>query len=59
MTRSRVQQEQSARQLLKNAFAQGLDDDGMIDFATAALGEELRPLIGRVHAREFTATRPI
>jgi hypothetical protein len=59
MVRSLEQQEQSARQLLRNAFAIGwTSDDLAIDFAAAAMGEEYRPLIGRVLAREFKIAGP-
>ena len=51
--RSFARLEQSAVTLLRNAFAQGADDDAAIDFATAAMGAEHRPLIGRALARHF------
>lgn len=59
MTRSLAQREQSARQLLRNAFAQGLTDDAAVDFVASALGQDERPLIGRVLAREFKTTDPV
>lgn len=56
MIRSRTQLERTALNLLRQAFAQGWStDDLMIDFATEAMGEEHRGLIGRVHAREFAS----
>ena len=54
MTRARTQLERTALNLLRQAMARGWhSDDLMIDFATEAMGEEHRALIGRVHAREF------
>ena len=54
MTRSLAQLERTALNLLRQAFALGWEtDDLMIDFAVDAMGEEYRPLIGRVHARAF------
>ena len=59
MVRSLAQQEQAARQLLRNAFATGCDDDAAIDFAASAMGEDARPLIGRVLARDFKIAGPV
>ena len=54
MTRSLAQQERTARNLLRQAYALGWrSDDLVIDYAVGAMGEEARPLIGRVFAREF------
>jgi hypothetical protein len=59
LTRSRDQLEQTAHNLLRQAYAEGWNtDDLAIDYATAAMGEEYRPLIGRVHAREFKTFNP-
>lgn len=54
MTRSRVQLERTALNLLRQAMALGWhSDDLMIDYATEAMGEDHRALVRRVHAREF------
>ncbi len=59
MTRSLTQLESTARNLLRQAFAQGWQtDDLMIDYTTENMGEEYRALIGRVHAREFKIYPP-
>ena len=50
---NRARLEASALTLLRNAAAQGLDDDACIAFAVAAMGREHEPLIGRVWARGF------
>lgn len=60
MVRSRTQLEQTARAMIRQAYAQGWNaDDLVIDFVTEAMGEEHRPLIGRVFTRDFKATQPI
>lgn len=57
--RSRVQLERTAANLLRQSFAMGWNiAELMIDYATDAMGEEHRPLIGRVYAREFVAYPP-
>jgi hypothetical protein len=57
LTRSLAQQEQTALNLLRQAYAAGWNtDDLCIDYATERMGEEYRPLIGRVHARYFKIT---
>lgn len=43
----------TARQLLRNAYSQGCTDDEAIDFAAAAMGQDYKPLIGSIQAREF------
>lgn len=54
ITRSLAQKEASALTLLRNAFAQGWSSEAMmVDFATAALGEENRALVQRVWDRHF------
>lgn len=53
MTRSLAQLEQEARNHLRIAYATGCDDDTAIDYATQMMGEQHRPLIGRVLARYF------
>lgn len=54
MTRSRAQLEQTALSLLRQAYAAGWATDNLqIDFAVAAMGEDMRPLIGRVFERHF------
>ena len=58
MVRTFAQQEQTARNLLRNAYATGCDDDTAIDFAVSAMGEGARPLIGRVLARDFKIMGP-
>lgn len=60
LTRSRAQQEQTALNLLRVARDDQLirDDDGQIDYATRMMGEAMRPLIGRVHARYFNIMQP-
>ena len=59
LTRSLAQKEQTARNFLRQAYAAGWNtDDLVIDYAAAAMGEEYRPLIGRVHAREFKTFTP-
>lgn len=59
LTRSRAQKEQTALNLLRQAYAAGWNtDDLCIDYATEHMGEEYRPLIGRVHAREFKTFNP-
>jgi hypothetical protein len=59
MTRSLAQLEQTALSLLRQAYAAGWQtDDLAIDFAVMAMGEEHRPLVGRVHAREFKINPP-
>ena len=60
MTRSRPQQEATALNLLRVARDDQLirDDDGQIDYATRMMGEAMRPLVGRVHARHFKITDP-
>lgn len=59
MTRSLAQQEQTALNLLRQAYAAGWKtDDLAIDYATAQMGEAMRPLVGRVHARHFKITDP-
>ena len=56
---SLAQKEQSALQLLRNAMAQGLDDEASIEYAAYAMGLEHLPLIGRVHARHFKIAGPV
>lgn len=51
-------QEASALRLIRNAFAQGLDDAACVDFATAALGEEHRATVQRVFDRHFKIMGP-
>jgi hypothetical protein len=59
MTRSRSQLEATALRLLRQAYSIGwTSDDLMIDFAAQAMGEDMRPLIGRVHARYYAITTP-
>ena len=60
MTRSRDQQAQTALNFLRVARDDQLirDDDGQIEYATRMMGEAMRPLIGRVHARCFKITDP-
>ncbi len=53
MTRSRTQLEQSARQLLRNAYATGATDEEAIESAVAAMGKEHGGIVARVQAREF------
>lgn len=60
ITRSIAQKEASALTLLRNAFAQGWSSEAMmVDFATAALGEENRALVQRVWDRHFRTMEPI
>lgn len=58
MVRYLAQQEQAARQLLRNAFATGCDDEAAIDFAASAMGQNDRPVIVRVLARDFKIAGP-
>lgn len=59
MTRSRSQLEQTARMMIRQAYAMGWNtDDLVIDYAVAAMGAEYRPLIGRVFARDFKIYPP-
>jgi hypothetical protein len=54
MPRSLAQREQTARALIRQAYAIGwTSDDLVIDYAAANMGEDERPLIGRVFARDF------
>lgn len=54
MARTLAQQEQTARNLIRQAYAVGwTSDDLAIDYAVEAMGEEARPLVGRVLARDF------
>ncbi len=55
MNRSRIQLEQSARQLLRNAYATGATDEEAIEFAVAAMGKENAGIVARIQAREFKA----
>ena len=60
ITRSLAQKEASALTLLRNAFAQGWTSEAMmVDFATAALGEEHRPLVQKVWDKHFRTMEPI
>jgi hypothetical protein len=57
---SRMQLEQSAIRLLRNAIAQpNVTDDDAIEFAVAALGKENAGIVARVWAKHFTTTEPI
>lgn len=59
MRRSLAQSERTALNLLRQAYAAGwITDDLAIDYAAECMGEEYRPLIGRVHAREFKTFNP-
>lgn len=58
MIRSRTQKEASAYRMLQNAYTSGLKDDAAIDFAVAAMGEDSRALIARVHTAEFRIAWP-
>lgn len=54
MARTLAQQEATARALIRQAYALGwTTDDLAIDYAATHMGEDARPLIGRVFARDF------
>jgi hypothetical protein len=56
---SRAQLERQARNLIRQAYAQGWrSDDLVLDYVSGAMGEEHRALIVRVHAREFKEFPP-
>lgn len=56
---SRAQLERQARNLIRQAYAQGWrSDDLVVDFAVEAMGAEHRALIVRVHARYFKEYGP-
>lgn len=60
MTHSLAQKEASALTLLRNALSQGWSSETlMVDFATAALGEEHRPLVQKVWDKHFRTMEPI
>ena len=59
MTRSLAQLEQTARNLIRQAYAQGWRSDELVeDYCAEQMGEEMRPLIVRVHARYFKEFGP-
>lgn len=56
---SRAQLERQARNLIRQAYAQGWrSDDLIVDYATEAMGAEYKALIVRVHARDFKEFGP-
>lgn len=59
MTRSLVQKEASALQLLRNGYAQGLSDDACLAWVIAAMGKEHDALIRRVWAKHFLVAVPV
>lgn len=59
MTRSLAQLEQTARNLIRQAYAHGWRSDALVeDYAAQAMGEEHRRLICRIHANEFKVFGP-
>lgn len=56
---SRAQLERQARNLIRQAYAQGWRSDDLVeDFVAEAMGNEYRALIVRVHARDFKGFQP-
>ncbi len=56
---SRAQLERQARNLIRQAYAQGWrSDDLVVDYVTEAMGAEYKALIVRVHARDFREFPP-
>lgn len=56
---SRAQLERQARNLIRQAYAQGWrSDDLVVDYVTEAMGAEYKALIVRVHARDFKEFGP-
>lgn len=56
---SRAQLERQARNLIRQAYAQGWRSDDLIeDYVAEAMGQEFRQLIRRVHADEFKVFGP-
>ena len=56
---SRAQLERQARNLIRQAYAQGWRSDDLIeDYVAGAMGEEYRQLIRRVHADDFKSFPP-
>lgn len=58
MVRSHAQKQASARTLLQNAIAQGLNDEAAIAWAVAAMGEENRALVQKVWDTHFKLYGP-
>jgi hypothetical protein len=51
---SRAEKERTARNLIRQAFANGWATDALaIDYAVAAMGQDARPLVVRVYEKEF------
>jgi hypothetical protein len=56
---SRAQLERQARNLIRQAYAQGWRSDDLVeDYVAGAMGEEFRQLIRRVHADDFKSFPP-
>ena len=56
---SRAQLERQARNLIRQAYAQGWRSDDLVeDYVTEAMGAEYKALIVRVHARDFKEFGP-
>lgn len=56
---SRAKLEQTARLMIRAAYAQGWrSDDLVVDYVTEAMGAEHKALIVRVHARDFKEFGP-
>ena len=56
---SRAQLERQARNLIRQAYAQGWRSDDLIeDYVAEAMGQEFRQLIRRVHADDFKSFPP-
>lgn len=56
---SRAQLEQTARLMIRAAYAQGWRSDDLVeDYVAENMGQEHRALIVRVHARDFKEWQP-
>ena len=59
MIRTRFQQANTARDMIRQAYREGLVlDDDVVTRAVQLAGQESAGMIGRVFTRDFTVTRP-
>jgi hypothetical protein len=56
---TRFQQEATARNMIRQAYSDGLVlDDDVVARAVQLAGQEMAGMIGRIFIREFIVTRP-
>ena len=60
MIRSRFQQANTARDMIRQAYREGLTkDDEVVERAIQLAGKDAAAMIGRVFTRDFVLARPI